>query len=110
VSLSFFSSEFDNHLVDLLVLCKLLKRLNIKIAGEMAQQLRALVVLPDNPSSIPSTHMVAHICLSLPEFNSQHPHGSSHLSVTPVPEDLMPSYRTAGKIPMHMKLKKKGPL
>jgi hypothetical protein len=29
-------------------------------AGEMAQQLRALIALPDVPSSIPSNHMVAH--------------------------------------------------
>ena len=28
-----------------------------------------------------------------PGFNFLHPHGSSHLSVTPVPGDLMPSYR-----------------
>ena len=28
-----------------------------------------------------------------PEFNSQHPHGSSKLSVTPVPGDLTPSHR-----------------
>jgi hypothetical protein len=26
-------------------------------------------------------------------FNSQHPHGSAHLSVTPVPGDLTPSHR-----------------
>jgi hypothetical protein len=29
-------------------------------AGEMAQQLRALAVLPEILSSIPSNHMVAH--------------------------------------------------
>jgi hypothetical protein len=29
-------------------------------AGEMAQRLRALIVLPEVLSSIPSTHMVAH--------------------------------------------------
>jgi hypothetical protein len=29
-------------------------------AEEMAQQLRALPVLPEVPSSIPSNHMVAH--------------------------------------------------
>ena len=29
-------------------------------AGEMAQQLRALTVLPEVLSSIPSKHMVAH--------------------------------------------------
>jgi hypothetical protein len=28
-----------------------------------------------------------------PGFNSQHPHGSSQLSVTPVPGDLTPSHR-----------------
>jgi hypothetical protein len=28
-----------------------------------------------------------------PGFNSQHPRGSSHLPVTPVPGDLMPSHR-----------------
>jgi hypothetical protein len=32
-------------------------------AGEMAQQLRALVALPEGLSSIPSTHMAAHNCL-----------------------------------------------
>jgi hypothetical protein len=32
-------------------------------AGEMAQRLRALVVLPEDPGSIPSTHMAAHSCL-----------------------------------------------
>jgi hypothetical protein len=29
-------------------------------AGEMAQQLRALAALPEDQSSIPSNHMVAH--------------------------------------------------
>jgi hypothetical protein len=29
-------------------------------AEEMAQQLRALIVLPEDLSSIPSNHMVAH--------------------------------------------------
>ena len=28
----------------------------------MAQQLRALTALPENPGSIPSTHMAAHNC------------------------------------------------
>ena len=33
-----------------------------------------------------------------PRFNSQHPHGSSQLSVTPVPGDLTPSHRhTSGQ-------------
>jgi hypothetical protein len=32
-------------------------------AGKMAQQLRATVALPEDPGSIPSTHMTAHICL-----------------------------------------------
>jgi len=32
----------------------------IKGAGEMAQQLRALTALPEDLSSIPSNHMVAH--------------------------------------------------
>ena len=30
-------------------------------AGEMAQQLRALAVLPENPGSIPSTHVAARL-------------------------------------------------
>ena len=34
-----------------------------KKAGEMAQWLRALTVLPEDPSSIPSTHMAAYNCL-----------------------------------------------
>lgn len=40
-------------------------------AGEMAQQWKALVVLPEDPPSIP-----------------QHPHGDSEPSVTPVPVAL----------------------
>ena len=43
---------------------------------QMAQRLRALSTLPDGPG-----------------FNSQHPHGSSELSVTPVPELLTPSHK-----------------
>ena len=31
--------------------------------GEMAQQLRALSALLENPDSIPSAHMAAHNCL-----------------------------------------------
>jgi hypothetical protein len=42
----------------------------------MAQLLRALVALPEVLSSVPSTH------------------GSSQLSVTPVPGDLTPSYKS----------------
>jgi hypothetical protein len=40
--------------------------LKIKIAGagEMAQWLRALSILPKDPGSIPSTHMAAHNCLT----------------------------------------------
>jgi hypothetical protein len=34
-------------------------------AGEMAQQLRALTALPDELSSIPSTHMAAQSSLRL---------------------------------------------
>jgi hypothetical protein len=30
---------------------------------EMAQELRALVPLPEDPGSIPSTYMAAHTCL-----------------------------------------------
>jgi hypothetical protein len=44
-------------------------------AAEMAQQLRALAALAEDPGSIPSTH-----------------NGSSHLSLTPVPTDLTPSH------------------
>ena len=32
-------------------------------AGEMAQGLRALAALPEDPGSIPSNHMPAHICM-----------------------------------------------
>jgi hypothetical protein len=39
---------------------KLLKKKKKTGAGEMAQQLRALAVLPEVLSSIPSNHMVAH--------------------------------------------------
>lgn len=31
----------------------------------MAQQLRALAALPEDPGSVPSTHMAAHNCLKL---------------------------------------------
>jgi hypothetical protein len=44
--------------------CKLPAQKNIKIqnmkAGEMAQQLKALVALPEVLSSTPSNHMMAH--------------------------------------------------
>ena len=33
---------------------------HLLVAGEMAQRLRALIVLPEALSSIPSTHMKAH--------------------------------------------------
>jgi hypothetical protein len=33
-------------------------------AGEKAQQLRALAAFPEDPGSIPSTHMTAHNCNS----------------------------------------------
>jgi hypothetical protein len=42
-------------------------------AGETVQWLRVLTALPDGP-----------------RFNSQHPHNSSQLSVTPVPGDSIP--------------------
>ena len=34
-------------------------------AGEMAQWLRALTALPEDPGSILSTHMAAHNCLKI---------------------------------------------
>ena len=56
----------------------------------MAQQLRALGIFSENLSSIPSTHMAAHNCL------------------TPIPRDLAPhTGMHAGKTSMHMKFKKK---
>ena len=42
---------------------KLTFKINYLGAGEMAQRLRALAVLPKDPGSIPSTHMAAHSCL-----------------------------------------------
>ena len=33
------------------------------LSGEIAQRLRILAALPEDPSSIPSTHMAAHNCL-----------------------------------------------
>ena len=55
----------------------------------MAQQLRVLAALPEVPSS----------------------HGSSHLSITPVPGDPTPSHRHIGrqntKTPMHIKMERK---
>jgi hypothetical protein len=68
------------------------KTILIKIlgAGEVTQWLRALGCSSRGPG-----------------FNSQHPHGSSQLSVTPVPADPTPSHRhklpDAGKTSMHIK-------
>ena len=45
----------------------------------MAQWLRVLVALPEDPGSIPSIHMAAHDCL------------------TPVPGDLAFSFRHSGR-------------
>ena len=53
-------------------------------AGEMAQRLRALTALPHDQG-----------------FSSQHPRGTSHLSLTPVPGNL--TYRQED---MHIKLLK----
>jgi hypothetical protein len=39
-----------------------------------------------------------------PEFNSQHLYDSLQVSVTPVSEDLAPSHRHAGRIPVHIKI------
>jgi hypothetical protein len=39
------------------------------------------------------------------EFSSQHPHGSSQLSVTQVPVDLTLSHRHADKTPVYIKIK-----
>ena len=39
------------------------QRERMRGAGEMAQQLGALAVLPEDLGSIPSTHMAAHNCL-----------------------------------------------
>jgi hypothetical protein len=35
----------------------------VELAGEMAQQPRALAALPEDLGSIPSNHMVTHHCL-----------------------------------------------
>ena len=42
-----------------------LHKKSIRGAGEMAQRLRALTALPEDPGSIPSTHMAAHNCLKI---------------------------------------------
>jgi hypothetical protein len=43
-----------------------LKKKTIKQgAGEMSQWLRVLAALPEDPGSIPSTHMIAHNCVYL---------------------------------------------
>lgn len=61
------------------------------MAGEMAQWLTALAILPEDPHSIPRTHMAAHNCLSL-QFQGY----------------LAPSYRhTYREKSMHIKKKKK---
>ena len=36
-----------------------LKKMELE-AGEMAQWLRVLAILPEDPGSVPSTHVVAH--------------------------------------------------
>jgi hypothetical protein len=41
-------------------------------AGEMAQQLRSLNALPEDPSSILSTHVAAHNCLQLQYLTPSH--------------------------------------
>lgn len=43
-------------------------------AGEMAQWLKSLAVLPEDPGSIPSTHMAAHNSLSHQFQGIWHPH------------------------------------
>lgn len=53
----------------------------------MAQQLRTLPILPEDPDLILSTHMAAHNC-----------------SETPVPKDLTPSYRHACMHRQHIKI------
>lgn len=35
------------------------------VPGEVAQQLIALTAIPEDPRSIPNTHMEAHNCLKL---------------------------------------------
>jgi hypothetical protein len=35
-------------------------KFSLREAGEMAQQLKALAVLPEDPESISSTHIMAH--------------------------------------------------
>jgi hypothetical protein len=49
----------------------------------MAEGLRGLPALPEDPGSIPNTHMSVNNCLSACT--------SVCLSVTPIPEDLTPS-------------------
>jgi hypothetical protein len=57
-----------------------LQKIRLK-AGEMAQQVRALTTLLDNPSSIPNTHMVAHNYATTVAGN-QHPHRDIHAGKT----------------------------
>ena len=45
--------------------------------GERVQQLRALVVLPENPGSVPSTHTVTHNHLNTGSRGSKALHGSN---------------------------------
>ena len=59
-------------------------------AGEMAQWLSALVALPEDPGSIPSTHMVTYNYLQLQFQGIRHPHTDIH----------------TGKIPIKMKINK----
>jgi hypothetical protein len=51
---------------------------------------RALAALPEDLSSIPAPTQKL----------------SSQLSTTPVPDDLAPLHRNAGRIPMHIKINK----
>jgi hypothetical protein len=50
----------------------------------MAQQLGALVTLPEDPGLILSTHMGVHNCLWLQFQGIQHPHTDIHTSKTPI--------------------------
>lgn len=53
-------------------------------AREMAQQLRALGPLPQDPGLSPSTHMAAHNQLELQFQGIQHLHIDIHSSETPM--------------------------
>ena len=62
----------------------------------MAQWLRASTALPQDPSSIPSTHMAAHNCSS--SSREPHTHGKTPMHIKEK-ENLLRVFKVMGKSP-----------